>query len=270
MARPFVSFARVTLRHPGRVLVIALGRDRRPRDRSVAGSRTSCGRPRSASPGPNPGAPATLVHRYFGDTAPFAILLQGPPAELDRQGPALIRKLRTDPAVTTVSPWDKGSVANLRPGPRKALILVDFHVSAEEAVKNTVPYLDRTLDEQITPPVPRGRERLRQPLARDHRRVGPLDRRRRADRDPLPAARPAARLPLAGRRGDPARLRRGHGDRLARRARDRRQLDRDRRLRADRLLDDGPGARGRLRPLDGLALPRGAGGRRARRSRRRG
>ena len=111
-------------------------------------------RPTSLSvPGTESGRAGDLVHRYFGDSAPFAILLQGPPGELDRQGPALIRKLRTDPAVTTVSPWDKGSVDNLRPGPRKALILVDFHVGADEAVKDTVPYLDRTLDEQVSPPV---------------------------------------------------------------------------------------------------------------------
>ncbi|HEY8810296.1 MAG TPA: MMPL family transporter, partial [Solirubrobacterales bacterium] len=111
-------------------------------------------RPASLSvPGTDSARAGALVHRYFGDSAPFAILLQGPPAELDRQGPALIRSLRTDPAVSTVSPWDKGSVDNLRPGPRKALILVDFHVSAEEAVKNTVPYLDQTLEEQIKPPV---------------------------------------------------------------------------------------------------------------------
>jgi putative drug exporter of the RND superfamily len=111
-------------------------------------------RPTSLSvPGTESGRAGELVHRYFGDTAPFAILLQGPPGELDRQGPALIRKLRTDPDVSTLSPWDKGSVDNLRPSPRKALILVDFHVSAAQAVKETVPYLDRTLDEQIKAPV---------------------------------------------------------------------------------------------------------------------
>ncbi len=111
-------------------------------------------RPTSLSvPGTDSGKARELVHRYFGDTASFAVLLQGPPAELNRQGPALIRKLRTDPAALTVSPWDKGSVADLRPSPRKALILVNFHVSPEEAVKNTVPYLDRTLEEQIKPPV---------------------------------------------------------------------------------------------------------------------
>jgi len=104
-------------------------------------------------PGTDSGRAADLVHRYFGDTAPFAILLQGPPRALNRQGPALIRTLRADPEVTTISPWDKGSVGNLRPSPRKALILVDFHTSADEAVKTTVPYLDRTLEEQIRPPV---------------------------------------------------------------------------------------------------------------------
>jgi RND superfamily putative drug exporter len=111
-------------------------------------------RPTSLSvPGTDSGQASELVHRYFGDSAPFAILLQGPPAQLDRQGPNLIRKLRSDPDVTTVSPWDKGSVDNLRPSPRKALILVDFHVSEEDAVRHTVPYLDRTLEEQISPPV---------------------------------------------------------------------------------------------------------------------
>jgi putative drug exporter of the RND superfamily len=111
-------------------------------------------RPTSLSvPGTDSGRASELVKRHFGDTAPFAILLQGPPAELDRQGPGLIRELRTDPAVSTVSPWDKGSVGDLRPSPRKALILVDFHVSAEEAVEDTVPYLDRTLDEKIASPV---------------------------------------------------------------------------------------------------------------------
>jgi len=104
-------------------------------------------------PGTESGRAGDLVHRYFGDTAPFAILLQGPPRALDRQGPALIRTLRRDPKVTTISPWDRGSVGNLRPGPRRALILVDFHTSAERAVKTTVPHLDRTLEERIRPPV---------------------------------------------------------------------------------------------------------------------
>jgi putative drug exporter of the RND superfamily len=111
-------------------------------------------RPSSPSiPGTESARGNDLLNEHFGDTAPFAILLQGPAPQLDVQGPALIRALRRDPAVSTLSPWDKGSVGRLRPGPRKALIIVDFHVDAQVAVKETVPYLDRTLEEQISPPV---------------------------------------------------------------------------------------------------------------------
>ncbi len=94
-----------------------------------------------------------MLERYFGDSAPFPILLRGPAAALDRQGPALIRVLRRDPAVTTLSPWDQGGVSNLRPSPNKALILADFHVGLDKAVKDTVPYLNDTLAAQIKPPV---------------------------------------------------------------------------------------------------------------------
>jgi RND superfamily putative drug exporter len=140
------------MRHPGRVLVVAV---------AVIAVLAFVGRgvedqlrPTSLSvPGTESGRAGSLLHRYFGDSAPFAILLQGPPAQLDRQGPGLIRALRSDPSVSTVSPWDRGHVERLRPGPRKALILVDFHVDAETAVRDTVPYLDRTLRERIRPPV---------------------------------------------------------------------------------------------------------------------
>ncbi len=142
----------LALRRPGRLLVAAalviavlafLGRGVEDRLR-----------PSSPSiPGTDSSRANDLLHSHFGDTAPFAILLQGPPAQLEEQGPALIRALRSDPAVSTISPWDRGSVARLRPGPRKALIVADFHVGAAEAVRNTVPHLNETLEERISPPV---------------------------------------------------------------------------------------------------------------------
>ena len=94
-----------------------------------------------------------MLREHFGETAPFVVLLRGPEAAVDRQGPALIRVLRRDPAVTTLSPWDRGSVERLRPGPRRALILVDFHVGIDEAVNDAVPELNRTLEEEVRPPV---------------------------------------------------------------------------------------------------------------------
>jgi RND superfamily putative drug exporter len=96
---------------------------------------------------------SVLLRSHFGETQPFAILLQGPPAEIDRQGPELVRALRRDPKVTTLSPWDIGSVDQLRPTPRRALVLADFHVGIDEAVDDVVPRLERILDEEVKRPV---------------------------------------------------------------------------------------------------------------------
>jgi RND superfamily putative drug exporter len=94
-----------------------------------------------------------LLRERFGDTAIFAILLQGPAGAIDRQGPELVRALRQDPKVTTVSPWDRGSVDGLRPGPRRALIVADFHVDGAEAARDKVPLVEDILEEEIHVPV---------------------------------------------------------------------------------------------------------------------
>ncbi|MDX6626300.1 MAG: putative drug exporter of the superfamily [Solirubrobacterales bacterium] len=94
-----------------------------------------------------------LLHEHFGDSAPFAILLQGPAKAIDRQGPQLVRALRRDPNVTTLSPWDRGSVSRLRPSPDRALILADFHVDTKTAVNDTVPELEEILEQQVHSPV---------------------------------------------------------------------------------------------------------------------
>ena len=104
-------------------------------------------------PGTESSRADTMLQHYFGNSAPFAILLRGPAPEIERQGPELVRALHRDPAVTTISPWDKGSVARLHPTPRKALILVDFHVGVNEAVRTTVPNLNNLLKTQVRPPV---------------------------------------------------------------------------------------------------------------------
>jgi RND superfamily putative drug exporter len=104
-----------------------------------------------------PGTPAdranTMLRDYFGPSQPFPILLQGPPAALERQGPKVVKALRRNPRVSTLSPWDKGSVERLRPSPRKALIIADYHVEIGTAVKQTVPELNRVLAATVHPPV---------------------------------------------------------------------------------------------------------------------
>jgi RND superfamily putative drug exporter len=95
-----------------------------------------------------------MLKKYFGDSAPFAVLLEGPSDAIEEQGPKLVHALRaSDSKVTTVSPWDKGKVGNLRPAPNKALVLVDFHVGINDAVRYTVDELNETLEEKVTPPL---------------------------------------------------------------------------------------------------------------------
>ncbi|HEX3737272.1 MAG TPA: MMPL family transporter [Solirubrobacterales bacterium] len=104
-----------------------------------------------------PGTPsadsAELLSSHFGESAPFAVLLRGPAPAVERQGPELIRALRRDPGVTTLSPWDGHALSGLRPSPRKALILIDFHVDETKAVRDVVPHLERTLARVIHAPV---------------------------------------------------------------------------------------------------------------------
>jgi RND superfamily putative drug exporter len=142
----------LTLRHPRAVLVVAaimlaaLG---------IIGANVE-GRldPTTLDiPGTDSSLANQLVADHFGDSAPFVILLQGPTAALDRQGPELIRALRRDPKVTTLSPWDRGNVSQLRPDPRRALILADFHVDVKTAVDDTVEQVESALDAEIHPPV---------------------------------------------------------------------------------------------------------------------
>jgi RND superfamily putative drug exporter len=104
-------------------------------------------------PGTESSRASDLLRQNFGPAMPFAILLRGPAAEIDRQGPELIRALRRDPKVTTLSPWDRGSTGQLRPDPRQALVIADFHVEIKEAVNETVSRLNRILEEEIKPPV---------------------------------------------------------------------------------------------------------------------
>jgi RND superfamily putative drug exporter len=94
-----------------------------------------------------------LAESHFGESSPFVVLLEGPAGTLDRQGPALVRELRADPAATVISPWDRGSVTALRPAAGKALVLIDFHVPPAEAMRQTVPALEGTLERRIKSPV---------------------------------------------------------------------------------------------------------------------
>jgi RND superfamily putative drug exporter len=104
-------------------------------------------------PGTSSARANRMLREHFGESAPFVILLRGPARALDRQGPQLIRALRRNPAVTTLSPWDVGAVQRLRPSPRRAIVIADFHVGIDEAVNEVVPELNEILAANVRPPV---------------------------------------------------------------------------------------------------------------------
>lgn len=95
----------------------------------------------------------TLEESHFGDSSPFIVLLQGPGAAVDRQGPRLVAALRREPEATVLSPWDRGSLSALRPDRNKALVLVDFHVPLETAMRDVVPDLEETVSARVSEPV---------------------------------------------------------------------------------------------------------------------
>jgi putative drug exporter of the RND superfamily len=90
---------------------------------------------------------------YFGESAPFAILLQGPERRLKRQGRSLVRTLKRKARATVLSPWDRGSVPELRPGRGRALVLVDFHTGIGDAITRSTTYLDAVLARRVVRPV---------------------------------------------------------------------------------------------------------------------
>jgi RND superfamily putative drug exporter len=94
-----------------------------------------------------------LAASHFGDSSSFVVLLRGPAAAVERQGPRLVEALRRGPTATVLSPWDRGTVGALRPDRRKALILVDFHVPLSEAMRDVVPRLERTLARRVHAPL---------------------------------------------------------------------------------------------------------------------
>jgi putative drug exporter of the RND superfamily len=103
-----------------------------------------------------------LARERFGSSSPIAVLLRGPAGPLERQGRHLAKVLRRERDLTVISPWDPARASrklpapapNTPPGARsRALLLLDYHVPLAEAMRDTVPGLEDTLDSRVQPPV---------------------------------------------------------------------------------------------------------------------
>ena len=106
-----------------------------------------------AVPGtPSSRAEATLAAR-FGNTVPIAVLLRGPPAQVDREGRRLVTALRAIAQVQVLSPWDRSvTLRSLRPNPDSAFVLVNYIRPASRAM-TVVPLTEAVIARTVQRPV---------------------------------------------------------------------------------------------------------------------
>ncbi len=105
-------------------------------------------------PGTQSSRAQQLGNAQFGPTQLVPILLVGPKAQLNREGPPLVAALAKRPHTRVMSAWDAGSAAaSLRPKPTAAMIIVSVDRSEKTAVKYDQPQIENLVAHKITGPV---------------------------------------------------------------------------------------------------------------------
>ncbi len=104
-----------------------------------------------------PGTPSSRAEAMqaseFGSTVPIAVLLRGPPAEVNRQGRRLVVALRGVGRVQVLSPWDGAvTVRSLRPQAGAAFVLVNYIRPASRAMA-VVPSTEAVIARTVHRPV---------------------------------------------------------------------------------------------------------------------
>lgn len=105
-------------------------------------------------PGTSSSRAQELLEQRFGESVPVTVLLEGPRAEIDRQGRLLVSAFRRADDVTVLSPWESAEERGiLRPRPQAALVVVSFQRSEEEAATKVLPASRRVVERTIEAPV---------------------------------------------------------------------------------------------------------------------
>jgi putative drug exporter of the RND superfamily len=105
-------------------------------------------------PGTQSARAEKLAGAKFGPTQLVPILLEGPKAQLDRQGPPLVAALAKRPHTRVLSAWDAGTAsAGLRPKPTAAMIIVSVDRTEVNAVKYDQPQIEKLVSQRVTSPV---------------------------------------------------------------------------------------------------------------------
>ena len=105
-------------------------------------------------PGTQSSRAQQLGNATFGPTQLVPILLEGPKAQLNREGPPLVAALAKRAHTRVLSAWDAGTAsASLRPKPTAAMILVSLARTEQNAVKYDQPQIDSLVARKISAPV---------------------------------------------------------------------------------------------------------------------
>jgi RND superfamily putative drug exporter len=106
-------------------------------------------------PGTDADRAAKLTEDKFGGTLSLAVLLKGPPEQeqlLRREGPRLAQRLERIPGVEVLSPFAIGGDRVLREPRGQALFSLQVRRSQEDISDETLPAVERALD-QVKPPL---------------------------------------------------------------------------------------------------------------------
>lgn len=95
-----------------------------------------------------------LYEAHFGPTQLVPILLQGPHAQLQQQGPPLVRALARRRDTRVLSAWDSGAAAaGLRPSREAAMIVVSVDRPEADVVNQDQPQIEALVAHRISAPV---------------------------------------------------------------------------------------------------------------------
>ena len=148
-----IRLARLSLRHPIASL-LALGAIGLTLSLIGLGVSSSLSPSITVVPGTQASRAQHLVDTHFGPSVLVPILLEGPQAQLDRQGPALVRDLARRPGTRVLSAWDAGAAgAQLRPRKGAAMIVVSVAKSEKEMVKTGQVAIERLVARDTSGPV---------------------------------------------------------------------------------------------------------------------
>jgi putative drug exporter of the RND superfamily len=105
-------------------------------------------------PGTQSSRATQLANAQFGPTQLVPILLEGPAAQLNRQGPRLVVALRARPHTRVLSAWDTGTASSgLRPKPTAAMIVVSVDRSEKDVVRYDQPQIESLVSREIKSPM---------------------------------------------------------------------------------------------------------------------